>query len=107
MSNITVIFTGNDTVLEVAKLQNGQTGEALNTADVSVTLLDAAGQPVDGVSWPLSLLHVAGSAGLYRVTLPYTLPLQPNARYTAAIAINGGPGLYASWELECVARERA
>ncbi len=107
MSNITVIYTGNDTVLEVAALRNGLTGEALNSADVAVTLNDALGNPVDDVSWPLSLLYVADSAGMYRVTLPYSLPLQPNARYTAAIAVNGGPGLVANWELECVARQRA
>lgn len=106
MSNITVIFTGNDTVLEVAKLRNGLTGDMLNGADVSVTLLDGMSQPVDDVSWPLSLLYVAESEGIYRVTLPYSMPLQPNARYTAAISVNGGPGLVASWELECVARLR-
>lgn len=106
MSNITVIYTGNDTLLEVAKLQNGVTGEPLNDADVSVTLRDQRGQDVEDTAWPLSLLYVAGSQGLYRVTLPYTLPLQPNARYVAVITVNGGPGLMANWELECVARQR-
>ena len=106
MSNLTVLFTDNDTVVEVANLRNGLTGDALNTADVSVTLLDASGDPVDNVSWPLALLYVTGSSGMYRVTLPYTMSLQPNARYKAVLVVDDGPGLYARWELECVARVR-
>lgn len=106
MSNITVLYTDNDTVVEVANLRNGLTGEALNSADVSVTLLDASGDPVDSVSWPLSLLYVTDSSGMYRVTLPYSMPLQPNARYKAVLVVDSGPGLYARWEVECVARTR-
>lgn len=106
MSNITVIFTHNDTVVEVANLRNGLTGEALNNADVSVTMFDASNEEVDGVTWPLSLLYVADSNGMYRVTLPYTMSLQPNARYKAVLVVDDGPGLYARWELECVARAR-
>ena len=106
MSNVFIIYTGNDTVLEVANLVNGMTGDSLNSADVSATLVDAAGEEVAGVTWPLSLLYVTGSKGVYRVTLPYTLSLEADARYEARVIANGGAGLHASWSVECVARAR-
>lgn len=106
MSNVSVIYTSNDTLLEVANLVNGLTGEPLNSADVKVTLLDANGIEVDGDTWPKSLLYLTGSRGVYRVTLSHSLPLLAGARYTASVVADGGPGLLATWSVECVARER-
>lgn len=106
MSNVHILYADNDTVLEVDRLRNGLSGEFLNTADVSVTLLEDDGTPVDGVSWPLSLAYVSGTEGLYRVTIPYTLGLVPNRRYLAELVADDGPGLHSQWEVECVARKR-
>lgn len=106
MSNVSVIYTGNDTVLEVANLINGLTGEPLNGADVSVTLLDADDAEVEGETWPRSLIYVADSRGVYRYTLPYTLSLVLGGRYTATVVADAGPGLRARWSMECVARAR-
>lgn len=106
MSNVTILYTGNDMVLELSNLTNDVTGELLDAADVQVTLLRTDGTPVEGAEWPLSLLHVAGSRGMYRVTLPYTMILAINGRYTAQVTVDAGPGLRGEFELECVARQR-
>lgn len=106
MSNVAVIYTGNDTVLEVANLTNQLTGLPLNAATVTVTLLDSEGEEVDGAVWPLTLAYVTSSRGVYRVTLSYLLDIVAGARYSAEITANGGAGLRAEWVVECVARER-
>lgn len=105
MSAIYELFAGNDTVLEVQGLRNDVTGEPLNTATLSVTLLDADGAQVAG-TWPQPMPFVEGSRGLYRVLLPSTLPLVADARYTARIVADAGPGLVGTWNMECVARIR-
>ena len=106
MSNIHILYTDNDTVLEVDSLRNDVTGDFMNGADVSVTLLDSTGSQVAGDTWPKSLIYVVGSRGVYRVTLGYALSLTANGRYTAQIVADAGPGLRASWNMDCVARAR-
>lgn len=106
MSAIYELFVGNDTVLEVQGLRNDVTGEPLNTATLTLTLLDAAGAEVPGQVWPMPMVFVEGSRGLYRALLPAALPLVADARYTARIVADAGPGLMGSWLMECVARTR-
>jgi hypothetical protein len=106
MSNITTIYVGNDSVLEVVGLTNDQTGAEINNADVSVYLRTASGASVDGETWPKAMEYVDGSNGLYRVTLPYTLELAAGGRYVATVVADAGPGLHAEWEVEVVARIR-
>lgn len=106
MSNVTILFVGNDTVLEIRGLKNEVTGGFLNAAAVSATLVDAEGDEVTGQGWPVNLSYVAGSDGVYRVTLPYSLGLTAGGRYTANVSANGGAGLRASWKIPCVARAR-
>jgi hypothetical protein len=106
MSNITTLYVGNDNELEVAGLKNDQTGADLNAATVTVRLTTEAGADVSGDTWPKTLAYVDGSRGLYRTTLPYGLDLVAGGRYTAHVSVDGGPGLRAEWEIECVARTR-
>lgn len=106
MSNLVTLYLGGDTILEVAALKNELTGADLNAAAVAVTLVDPAGVEVGGDTWPRSLAYVTGSRGTYRATLPYTLALAANARYTAVVTVDAGEGLRARWELPCVARVR-
>lgn len=106
MSNVHVLYAGNDTVLQLSELQDEVSGSFLDGADVSVTVADEQGNPVGGATWPMSLVHVAGSKGIYRTTLPYTLDLQPGRRYSAYAVAHAGPGLHAEWQIECVARTR-
>lgn len=107
MSNVNILYTGNDTVLEVKGLKNEVDGTFLNAASVAATLVDAEGDEVAGETWPKALSYVSGSDGIYRATLPYTLSLVAGGRYVAQVSINGGSGLRASFSLPCVARGRA
>lgn len=106
MSNITTIYVGNDSVLEVAGLVNAQTGTDINSANVSVHLRDTAGADVAGETWPKVMGYVDGSSGIYRATLPYTLSLSPGGRYAATIIADAGAGLRAEWIVDCIARMR-
>lgn len=107
MSNVNILYTTNDTVIEVKGLKNEVTGAFLNAATVTATLVDSDGDQVAGETWPKSLEYVYGSDGIYRATLPYTMGLTSGGRYTAQISVNGGSGLRASFALPCVARGRA
>lgn len=106
MSNVTTLYVGNDTVLEVRGLKNETTGGFLNAATVTATVVDAEGNQVTGQSWPLTLAYVTGSDGIYRATLAYTVGLVSGARYTAQFTANSGAGLRASWSAPCLARHR-
>lgn len=107
MSNLQTLYIGNDSLLDVASLRNEANGDYLDAASVSVQLFDQDQVPVAGADWPMALAYVAGSRGLYRVTLPYSLSLSDGARYTARIVADAGPGLRAQWDMACVARARA
>lgn len=106
MSNVNILYTGNDTVIEVRGLKNEVTGDFLNSASVTATLVDAEGDQVAGEVWPKTLEYVAGSGGLYRATLPYTMGLTAGGRYVAQVSVNAGAGLRASFALPVVARGR-
>lgn len=106
MSNIAVIYVGNDSVLEVTALRNEMTGADINNAAVSVTLKTSNGAQVDGETWPKAMAYVDGSRGIYRATLPYTLKIITGGRYIATIVADAGLGLRASWDVEVVARGR-
>lgn len=106
MSNVHILYVGNDTALEVGDLRDELTGEALNSASVAVTLKDAAGANVTGGTWPLAMVYVTDSDGVYRCTLGHALSLTAGQKYTAVITANAGTGLYATWNEECVARLR-
>lgn len=101
-----VLWDNNDMVVEVRGLENEVTGENINNATVTCTLLDAEGDEVSGQSWPMSMTYVASSAGVYRGTLPYTLGISPAGRYTLKIDVDAGAGLRGQWEVPCVCRVR-
>lgn len=106
MSNVKVVFVGNDAILEVADLRNKATGANLNAATVTATLADLNGTELQGQSWPLTLAYVSNSKGVYRATLSYALQIAPRDRFNTTITVNAGGGLRARWVLECVAAER-
>ena len=106
MSEISTIFQNNDTLIELAGLQNETTGAYLNTATVTVTLIDATGANVTGATWPMAMSYVAGSNGLYRATLGFDLPLTENGLYKANIIAIGGTGLRANWTANVICKKR-
>jgi hypothetical protein len=107
MTTIQVLLIGNDTIIDVARLQDELTGEFVNDAEVSITLVDAAGMEVEGDTWPKPVPYVDDTDGLYRATLVYTLALVPDGRYTAQLDVDAGAGRRAAWSIACVARMRA
>ena len=105
MSTIHILYLGNNSVIDVAGLRDEATGGFINNATVSVTLLDQAGEQVDGADWPLALDFLAGSNGNYRATLPYTLAVGAGERYVARIVAIADSGR-AQWDMQCVGRVR-
>jgi hypothetical protein len=101
-----ILFADNDMIFEVRGLANELTGSYLNSATVACTLKDSAGAAVTGQSWPLTLAYVTSSNGVYRATLPYTLDLTANGRYTLELDVNAGAGLRGKWEIPCLCRAR-
>lgn len=106
MSNIQTLYVGNDTILEVGSLKNELTGAFLNSAAVTVTVTDMSGVEVSGDTWPKTMAYLTGSDGVYRATLLHGLALVAGTRYQAEVAADAGTGLYASWTIDCVARDR-
>jgi hypothetical protein len=94
-----VIYKGNDHVLELAGLQNGDTLAYINSANVEATLKDSTGTEVTGQTWPLVLGYVAASDGVYRGVLDDSLALVPGAIYTAEILVDAGADLKGRWDL--------
>lgn len=107
MSNLTLLYIGNDMVLEVDSLREDLAGAVLNDATVSVVLTDSAGVQAAGSSWPQTLAYVDASDGLYRTLLPYTLTLVAGRRYTATVSALSSDGIRATWVVDCVAAARS
>lgn len=103
---VSVIWVGNDNVLEVSGLRNGLTGALLAGASVSVHLRDKLGADAGGGAWPQAMVEAPEIPGTYRTTLADTLTLTPGVRLTAEIIADGGPGLRASWFIEITTRRR-
>ena len=106
MSEISLIYYGNDMLLELTDLTNNETGSHVNTATVTVTLTNDADTSVAGDTWPKTMDYVAGSDGVYRTTLLDTLTLTRDARYLAKISANAGEGLQGYWEKDLVCKIR-
>ena len=99
------LFPDNDNLLEVDGLKNAATGAYLNSATVTVTLVDEDGNNVTGVV-DLAMDYVADSSGKYRATLKDTLSLTAEERYAAQISANAGDDLQGYWEFELRTRVR-
>jgi len=107
MSNIHILYTGNNCTVDLTGLHNTVTGDPVGDATMTITLLDASGARVGGADWPQPMALLRDSTSTYRATLPYTLALVAGARYTAHIEVVAGNGLHAEWDLPCVGRARA
>ena len=106
MSEVSVIFYGNDMVLELTDLTNEVTGVNANAATVTVSLTDANGIAVTGDTFPKVMTYVTGSNGVYRTGLLDTLSLIRGARYIAKISADAGAGLQGYWEKDLICKVR-
>ncbi len=93
-----VIYNLNDNLLELIDLKDVVADTFVNTATVTVTLVDADDVEVVGETWPLTMTYVIASDGLYRATLVDTLTLVVGGLYTAQIEVDDGSGRQAHWD---------
>ena len=91
-------FVGNTNLLTLLHLQDEITDEYIDDADVEVTVTTEAGVAVGGVTWPLTMLYVAGTDGNYRVALAADMELTAGDCYIAVIDADAGPDLVGHWE---------
>lgn len=88
----------NTNLLELSGLKSEIDDTFINDAAVSVTLKDAAGAEVAGVSWPVTLDYVAASSGNYRGVLSSAIEFTPKAKYKAFIEVDAGADRTGHWE---------
>jgi hypothetical protein len=91
-------FVNSDNVVEVV-VTNLITGEFVNDATVTVTVLDAFDAEVSGQVWPTSADYVLASDGIYRAALNAAAALVWASKYTAVIDIDTIDGVTA--QLRC------
>jgi len=89
----------NDNLLQVKGLKDALTGALIDTATVTVTLKDLAGNAVAGAAWPLTLMAAGGGTGDYSVTIPDDIQVSAGDLYTAEIVADDGPGRRAVWKV--------
>lgn len=104
--DVLTLYVGNDMLLEVEGLTDEASGAVVNDAVVSVTLFDAAGNPVGGETWPKTMSFVAATNGIYRATLSNGLGVTANTRYRAHVVADAGAGRRSSWDIDVVAKSR-
>ena len=98
-----VIYISSDNLIEVTGVLNVATNTYLNSATVTVRLVDAAtSSDISGQSWPLTLTYVAASNGDYRGTLSDDLVISGSQNITAQVTVDGGAGLKRYWEVACI-----
>ncbi len=93
-----VIFDLNDNLIELIDLKDLVSGNFANSATVTVTLVDKDDVEVVGETWPLAMIFVPASDGLYRAILKDTLTLVVGSLYTAKIDVNDGLDRQAHWD---------
>lgn len=85
-----VIEPGNTPILQ-SVVRDSITGEPTAGATVLVTFKDAGGVLVAGQTWPVALLYVLGSPGVYRCALNVAVAIIVGQSYSAQfeVTVNG------------------
>ncbi len=100
------VYIANDNLLVVDQLKNALSGTYINNATVTCTIVDSAGSPVAGQTWPLAVVYQAGSNGQYVGVIEDTLTLSETTSYIAKVDADGGSGLKGHWEIPLKAKVR-
>ncbi len=90
------LFIGNSNVVQVRGLRNSVTGQYVNGADCSFSVLRNGTAISGGSNVPMS--HVPGSNGHYFGVLPETADLN-NAIHVVIITVDGGLNQDALWTI--------
>lgn len=99
------IYVANDTRVELAGLVNASTGNPVNGAAVTMTLVDENDDPVDGQAWPTSLMPLG--SGRYAGLIDSSADLLPGRNYRLYVDVEAGAGLAASFVRVLRAQERS
>jgi hypothetical protein len=90
-------FVANTNLIELIDVKGAIEDEFVNNATVSVTIKDASGTNVAGVTWPLTMAYVADSDGEYRAIMPHGAALVSGRQYTAEISLDAGENRVGFW----------
>lgn len=88
------LFTLSDNLLQITGLTNEVSGSFINDAVITATVVKKSDRTeVAGVTWPVSVVYVAASDGIYRGTLPYTMDIADRDKLIVLVEIDAGAGL--------------
>lgn len=90
-------FVGNTNVLDLIGLSSEIESAFINDATVEVTVKDAAGNEIDGQSWPTTMDYLAASDGNYRAYIQEDVEFVPKQPYYAHITADGGVNRVGHW----------
>lgn len=100
-----VFFENTDMTLKTVNLKNKITRVLVEGATVTARVLDSAGDPVAGVSDPVTCVEQVGFKGLYFGALPDTATLPNGANGTILWVADAGAGLHREWTQTYVVRQ--
>jgi hypothetical protein len=99
------LYIDNSNVIELQDLKDVVTDTVDESASVSVTIVDKAGNEVSGENWPVPMAH--DTAGTYRATLASSLSLLNNKTYYAVVDVTATGGVVGKWRCPVKALTRA
>lgn len=99
-----ILFENTDMVMKVVNLRDSVTRVLQTGATVTGRVLDAAGNPVNGVPDPVDFTEIAGSKGLYHGGIPDTALLVNGDKGTILFTSDAGAGLHREWTETYVVR---
>jgi hypothetical protein len=107
----TIAYVGNTNNLELNGLKSDLEDVYIDTATVTVTILDDAGVEVTGEGWPQNMSYVTNSNGNYVLSLTHSVNLTSGKHYTAVIDADGSstsPAIerWGHWEFPFTAKIR-
>jgi hypothetical protein len=83
------LYVDSDNAIYVEVVKNVLTGEWINDAVVTATLLDADGEPVEGAE-EIVCAYIAGSNGRYLGGIPADVELVSGDAYTLQVVVQNG-----------------
>lgn len=91
-------YANNTNVVEINGLRNAVTDAYVNDATVTLTVEDADGTEVSGVSWPVAGSYIASSDGIYQIVVATDAVFTVGRKYTAKVTATSGSDV-AYWEV--------
>jgi hypothetical protein len=104
LPTIVTLYPLNTQIIEVDGVTDATSGDYLNDATGSATLLDYRGRP-DPIINNLAMPYVTGSNGNYKGVVPDTFDAAVGSGYTLQIQITQGP-VQVLWSLPTVVKLR-